>query len=102
MIFAVPSAFGSGASAGTDALIADGLAVPLTRSADLLRALGRTPQRSEGAGDPVLDVLVVGPAGLDEIASRARLPSHRVASRLAALVLRGAVEALSDGRYRRT
>jgi DNA processing protein len=100
-VFAVPSAFGSGASAGTDALIADGLAIPLTTSGDLLRALGRGSRGSEVKDDPILDVLVIGPAGLDEIASRARLSSDRVASRLAALVLRGAVETLSDGRYRR-
>src|SRR5436309_10969821 len=70
-VFAVPGEITSGLSAGTNALLRLG-ATPLTRSADVLEALGLEPMASappdlSGGAEGVLAAVRDSPATLDEL-----------------------------------
>jgi len=92
-VFAVPGSRRNAASAGTNALIADG-AYPLTEWSDVLVALGMTPgsRRAaparvapEGDGRRVLDALGGEPASPEQLASRTGLGPEVVALTVAVL-----------------
>ena len=101
-LYAIPGPLGSAASVGTNALIAAGLASALVSSDQLLRAAGRRPQASSVvAGDALLDALRDGPLGLDELATRLRLPGAALSARIAGHLVRGTLATLPDGRLRR-
>jgi DNA processing protein len=92
-VFAVPGSRRNPASAGTNALIADG-AFPLTDWSDVLLALGMTPgaRRSaparpdpEPAGRALLDALGGEPASPEQLAARTALAPEVVALAVARL-----------------
>jgi DNA processing protein len=103
-VFAVPGEITSALSAGTNALLKLG-ATPLTGADDVLDALGI--ERAAARGDPdvseaaerVLALVRDGPAGPDELASRASLEAGSVSVVLTELELAGLVAA-ADGVYR--
>ena len=102
-LYAVPGPLGSSASVGTNALIADAQATALVSADQLLRAAGlagAAPAARQQI-DPLIDALRDGPLGLDELSRRARVPIGALSSRLATLMLLGAVEGLPDGRIAR-
>jgi DNA processing protein len=101
-LYAVPGPLGSVASVGTNALIADGRATALVSADQLVRAAGHTSAGTiaPSPSDPVLDALRDEPLGLDELARRTRLPLPDLSSRVARLVLAGALMTLDDGRIR--
>lgn len=95
VLYAVPGPLGSAASVGTNRLIAAGIARALI-GVDVL-----VPGRSAAPPlDRVLDALRDGPLSLDDIARRTRLPALLVSTRVASLLVRGAVVTLPDGRLR--
>jgi DNA processing protein len=100
-LHAVPGPLGSAASVGTNALIATGRARAINEIADLVRACGAPAGPRASESDPVLDALLDGPLGIDELSRRARLPLGALSSRVATLALRGRVAPLPDGRLRR-
>ena len=102
-LYAVPGPLGSAASAGTNALIAQGLAGALVSADQLTRAAGNvaSPRSPAPAIDPLVTELGDDALGLDELARRLRLPAGALSARVAMLVLRGTLEALPDGRFRR-
>jgi len=101
-LFAVPGPLGSSASVGTNALIASGIARALTSADDVVRACGGSPGRMPLVEvDVIVRALADGPLGIDELARRTRTPLPALTARVAELLLRGAVESLSDGRLRR-
>ncbi|HET8568555.1 MAG TPA: DNA-processing protein DprA [Candidatus Limnocylindria bacterium] len=83
-VYAVPGPIGSAASAGTNALIASGLA----RAVEGPETLGLWP--TSPRADPLLDRLAAGPLSPDALGVGAE--------RIAELLLRGDVVALPDGR----
>jgi DNA processing protein len=98
-VFAVPGSRRNPASAGTNALIADG-AYPLTEWHDVLIALGMTPGARRAAvplpavdatGRAVLAALGGEPASPEELAHRTRLDPEAVALAVAGLVRTGRV-----------
>jgi DNA processing protein len=100
-LHAVPGPLGSAASVGTNALIATGRARAISEIADLVRACGARAGPRASESDPVLDALLDGPLGIDELSRRTRLPLRALSSRVATLALRGRVAPLPDGRLRR-
>jgi DNA processing protein len=102
-LYAVPGPLGSAASVGTNALIAQHLATALVSADQLTRAAGNAaaPAIAVPALDPVLAALGDDALGLDELARRLRVPAGALSARVAMLVLRGAIDALADGRFRR-
>ncbi len=103
-LYAVPGPLGSAASVGTNALIAQGLATALVSADQLTRAAGNMAASASLPGpvvDPLLAELRDGALGIDELARRLRVPAATLSARIAMLVLRGAVDALPDGRFRR-
>ena len=92
-VFAVPGSRRNAASAGTNALIADG-AYPLTEWSDVLVALGMTPgarraaparAAPDGDGRRVLDALGGEPASPEQLAARTGLGPEAVALTVAVL-----------------
>lgn len=107
-LYAVPGPLGSSASVGTNSLIAQGIATALIGADQLTRAVGAPSVPDDGkrtlaagALDPLLEELRDGPLGVDELARRMRVAPTALSSRLAALMLTGAVSTLPDGRLRR-
>lgn len=104
-LYAVPGPIGASASAGTNALIASGLAKALVDHDALLEALGATaPRRVTTADDldaRILDALAGSPADPDALAHRVGVGPGDLSSRLARLVVRGAIVAAPDGRFAR-
>jgi DNA processing protein len=102
-VFAVPGEITSGLSTGTNALLRLG-ATPLTRSTDVLEALGidppepRSPELGEVASS-VLDAVLREPAAIDGLVRGTGLSAAVVATALAELELAGVV-AESEGLYR--
>ena len=97
-LFAVPGPLGSVASVGTNALIARGQARALLDVSDVI---GGMPAGAALPADPLLDALRDGPLGVDELARRSRLPLPALSARVAALLLRGELLSMPDGRLRR-
>ena len=107
-LYAVPGPLGSAASVGTNALIAQGLATALVSADQIARAVGLTRAASsrpapgdDEATDPLLFALRDGPLGLDELARRMRVTPAVLSSRVAGLMLAGAIGTLPDGRLTR-
>jgi DNA processing protein len=102
-VYAVPGPMGVAASAGTNALIATGAAKALTSAAMLLEALGSAARpRATDVDDldaRILDALASSPDGLDSLARRVGANAGDLSSRLARLVIRGAIAAAPDGRF---
>jgi DNA processing protein len=102
-VYAVPGPIGVAASAGANALIASGAAKALTGSAMLLEAVGlprRPPADKVDELDArILDALASSPAGPDALARTVGMNAGTLSSRLARLVIRGAVAAAPDGRF---
>jgi DNA processing protein len=102
-VYAVPGPIGVAASAGANALIATGAAKALTGAAMLLDVMGSPGRASaedvEDLDARILDALASSPAGPDSLARRVGLSPAALASRLARLVIRGAVAAAPDGRF---
>jgi DNA processing protein len=122
-VFAVPGPIGSSVSEGTNQLIRDGACL-VTRTADILEALGGAPAapRAEAAprrgappqplapsppplppveGDEkqVVATLRTGPRHVDEIVAESGLPAGRILSLLLGLELRGLVRSLPGKRF---
>jgi len=105
-VYAVPGPIGAGASAGTNALIANRRARALTGGAMLLSAFGvlagvRPMTDGDDFDARVLDALAASPTDPDALARRLGLPHARLAVVLARLVVRGDVIAAPDGRLAR-
>lgn len=99
LLFAVPGPLGSGASVGTNRLIATAFARALTSPDDVLDAIGARGSIVLGAQlDPLLVQLSDGPLDLDELARRLRLSPGAVSARVAPLLIRGRLCSLPDGR----
>ncbi len=104
-VMAVPGEITSALADGTNALLRLG-ATPVTRAADVLEALGVSPQAPRAA-DPsteakaVSAALAVEPLGSDELARVTGLPPGRLAAVLVELELGGQV-VVEDGVYRST
>jgi DNA processing protein len=102
-VYAVPGPIGVAASAGANALIASGAAKALTGTGMLREIVGFT------AGPPtedvdeldarILDALASAPSGPDSLARIVGMNPGALSSRLARLVIRGAVAAAPDGRF---
>ncbi|HUG55878.1 MAG TPA: DNA-processing protein DprA [Candidatus Limnocylindrales bacterium] len=104
-VFAVPGPLGARTSRGTNALIVAHEAEALVDVRTLLRVLGLdspTPLApARPPGDPILEALAGGAAPPDVLAARAGLDPATFASRLARLLISGAVITLGDGRLAR-
>jgi len=102
-LYAVPGPIGVAASAGANALIATGAAKALTSPGMLLDALGTCARpRAKEVDDldvRILDALASSPAGLDSLARRVGVNAGDLSSRLARLVIRGAIASAPDGRF---
>ena len=100
-LFAIPGPIGSGASVGTNALIASGTARALVSPSALLEVLGLFARAAIGSPiDPVLEALSVGALDVDALRRRLRLTEGELAERLMRLVLAGLITKTPDGRYR--
>jgi DNA processing protein len=102
-LYAVPGPIGVAASAGANALIASGAAKALVAPRMLLDALA-LPARTratnvDGVDARILDALASSPAGPDSLARRMGMNASELSSRLARLVIRGAISAAPDGRF---
>jgi DNA processing protein len=102
-VYAVPGPIGVGASAGANALIATGAAKALTGADMLLDVVGHRTQAPADEVDAldarILDALASSPAGPDSLARLVGMHPGQMSSRLARLVIRGAVAAAPDGRF---
>jgi DNA processing protein len=102
-VYAVPGPIGAIASAGTNALLASGGAKALTGAAMLLEVFGFSnrphAQEMDGLDARILDALASSPAGPDSLARIVGVEAGALSSRLARLVIRGAVAAAPDGRF---
>ena len=102
-LYAVPGPIGVAASAGANALIATGAARALTSPNMLLDALGSSARPRINDVDDldarILDALASSPAGLDSLARRVGTNTGDLSSRLARLVIRGAIATAPDGRF---
>jgi DNA processing protein len=102
-VYAVPGPIGVPASAGANTLIATGGAKAILSPGMLLEVLGSSPRtRADNADDVevrILDALASSPAGLDVLARRVGLNPAYLSSRVARLVIRGAIAAAPDGRF---
>jgi DNA processing protein len=105
-VAAVPGPIDVPQSQGSNELLRDG-AAPITSMADALALMGLTaPIRSSelaagGAERRIWDALGEGPADLDTLCTRARLPAHEGIAAVTALELRGIVECALSGEVRR-
>ena len=102
-VFAVPGEITSALSAGTNGLLRLG-ATPLTRTEDVLEALGIEAAEAQAAGlsesgEAVLAAVRDSPAAADEVARATSFDAATVATALAELELMGFV-AEADGLYR--
>jgi DNA processing protein len=109
-VFAVPGDIDRPTSAGTNALIRDGVCAA-TSMADVAEILGWSPvfaTRSEptsasstaAAGvDPLLVLLARAALDVDELSVRSGLPASDVAAQLTMLELRGAIERRAGGTF---
>jgi DNA processing protein len=105
-VAAVPGPIDIPQAQGSNELIRDG-ATPITSMADAIALLGLTvPVRAselvEGGPERRLwDALREGPADLDTLCTRARLPAHVGMAAAGALELRGLIECALSGEVRR-
>ena len=105
-VAAVPGRIDSPQSLGSNRLLRDGAHV-ITDADDALLHIHAAPRRRadpsfENAGErAVWDALERGPASVDELANRARLPARACLAAVTALELRGVVECALDGDVRR-
>ena len=105
-VAAVPGPIDVPQALGSNELLRDG-ATPITSMADALALLGLTaPVRANelvegGAERRLWDALSEGPADLDTLCTRARLPAHLGMAAVGALELRGLVECALTGEVRR-
>ncbi len=99
-VFAVPGDIDRPTSAGTNALIRDGVTAA-TSMADVADALGwsTTAPADDAACDPLVAILRSRPFGVDELAEITSSPVAQVAARLTLLELRGDVEREPGGSY---
>jgi DNA processing protein len=102
-VYAVPGPIGAAASAGANGLIASGAARALTGAEMLLDAVGSSMRPHADPVDDldarILDALASSPADPDSLARMVGLNTWALSSRLARLVIRGAVLAAPDGRF---
>lgn len=108
-VWAVPGSVFSPASAGTNALVADGEAQALLGEGQVEELMWRVgapaltiapPQVHVPAyGDPVMAALAAGPMRADDLAGRLAEGATDVLARLADLERRGEVTRLPDGTY---
>ena len=102
-LYVVPGPIGVAASAGANALIATGVAHALTGPDMLLEAVGSSirprPADVDDLDARILDALASSPHGLDSLARRVGTNAGDLSSRLARLVIRGAIVAAPDGRF---
>ena len=98
-VFAVPGEITSALSAGTNELLRLG-ASPLTRTSDVLDALGIAPAEpgEEAKAHPLLELL---PASADELVRASGLPAGEVAAVLAELEIAG-LASEGEGVFRRS
>ncbi len=105
-VAAVPGPIDVPQAQGSNELLRDG-ALALTSMADALALVGLTsPIRladlpADGAERRLWDALGEGPADLDTLCTRARLPAHEGMAASSALELRGLVECTLSGELRR-
>ncbi|MBM5810809.1 MAG: DNA-protecting protein DprA [Gammaproteobacteria bacterium] len=118
-VMAIPGSIHDPLARGCHRLIRDGAAL-IETPADVLEVLGipalppegrpatQGPDRPEisaptldSAGEMLLNALGFGPADIDRLVARTGCPAHIVVSLLQLLELRGLVESLPGGRYRR-
>ena len=104
-LYAVPGPIGAAACAGTNELIAIGVARALTGAPMLLAAFGLRPaQRAEDGPDDatrVLDALAASPSDPDALARQLGLSMPALAAIVARLVIYGRVGTAPDGRLAR-
>lgn len=102
-VYAVPGPIGVAASEGANALIASGAAKALTGAGMLREIVGFTTRPHTEDVDEldarILDALASAPAGPDSLARAVGVNPGALSSRLARLVIRGAVAAAPDGRF---
>lgn len=101
-VFAIPGDVRRPTSAGTNALIQDG--VPLaTGAADVASHLGWTlaveaaSSPATTTGDPLLALLTAGPADVDDLSARAGIDVATASARLTLLELQGLVQRTAGG-----
>jgi len=105
-VAAVPGPIDVPQSLGSNELLRDG-ATPITSMADAIALVGLTaPIRASelvegGPERQMWDALRDGPADLDTLCTRARLPAHVGMAAVGALELRGLVECALSGEVRR-
>lgn len=105
-VAAVPGPIDDPRSEGSNELLRDG-AVVVASAADVLALAGLTPPPRGPAADAgpderaVWDALARGPADLDTLAARSRLPARRCMAAVTALEIAGAVECAMTGEVRR-
>ena len=104
-VFAVPGDIDRPTSAGTNALIKDGVTAA-TSMADIAEILGWAPTLAKphsGNGsdepDPLLDLLAGSALDIDELSIRSGRPASEVAAQLTMLELRGAIERRGGGTF---
>lgn len=114
-VMAIPGSIHDPLARGCHRLIRDGAAL-IETPADVLDVLGITPRPPaaqgpdrpeisapalDSAGEMLLNALGFGPADIDRLVVRTGCPAYTVVSLLQLLELRGLVESLPGGRYRR-
>ena len=105
-VAAVPGPIDVPQAQGSNELLRDG-ATPITSMADAIALLGLTaPVRASelvdgGPERRLWDALAEGPADLDTLCTRARLPAHLGMAAVGTLELRGLVECALTGEVRR-
>jgi DNA processing protein len=105
-VAAVPGPIDVPQAQGSNELLRDG-ATPITSMADAIALLGltapvRASELAEGGPERRLwDALCEGPADLDTLCTRARLPAHIGMAAVGSLELRGLVECALSGEVRR-
>ena len=104
-VYAVPGPIGVAASAGANALIANGSVTALTGVTMLLGALGLRPaERTHDDSDEdarVLDLLAASPLDPDALARQLGLRTTVLAAIVARLLIRGRIASTADGRLAR-
>ncbi|MDP9274261.1 MAG: DNA-processing protein DprA [Chloroflexota bacterium] len=104
-VYAVPGPVGAAASAGTNALIANGRAHLLTGTEMLLAAFGLppAPHPTDARDDEarILDALAAAPADPDTLARQLGMRTERLTAVIARLVVRGRIDSAADGRLMR-
>jgi DNA processing protein len=99
-VFAVPGDIDRPTSAGTNALIKDGV-MAATSMADVADALGwsAAPANAAAPSDALVAIMQTRPFDVDELAEVTGLPVAELAARLTLLELRGDVERRSGSAY---